>query len=313
MGIEDDFNMRRPFAFLITLLLLAGRCPRAAVAEDRSYEVNFDRPSRVGVKGKIETTIVRETEWKWTNDQSTTQPVPQVYGVSLSGDDEILEVQHGSATAVTITLTKPLCESKGSADSILLPAGTKVLAVASGEQTKYSVNGKPVTEEAAAALHVAYPVTSNEPADVFAQIYGGVGRKKIGDTWPGNYRALAEACRRQLGMVSEKDIHGDAKLVEESQVGDERCLKLDLGYFATHYTPPPFANQPAGYAVDGGSFEAHFLLSLPIDPSSATHEGDCTTVARLHGMFDQKGAKIPFDLTIRTEMTSKFIENKTTN
>lgn len=245
---------------------------KRSVDDRDSYVIKFDRPLSVGLRYKVAAQGRVDSSTVINGQPVAAQAVQMTYAYEAVITVKGLHAS-GKPTKLEAKIVK-LQWTKLGATTDLLPKDTLVLAETAGTKERFSVNGKPVSKDAAKVLGYVislYDGDTSTTDDVFAPD----GPKKPGDTWKPNAAKLLAGFRHKFKkgglMPKPSEITGEVTFVGVKKVNGMDVLEMKVQVKIPNIAPPL-----GPVKLTAGSMEIGMSGWLPKDPNVVAHD--------LHGM-----------------------------
>lgn len=263
-----------------TLLVLTLAAP-SLVADEKKYEVRFERPLKVGDKYKLvaSTTFVQQGTVIVNGRQ---RPVPgQASGYSLTAVVEVLETTKSGGVKKARLSIDNLSEAGVGADVALLDRDSVVIGEKKGKDDAFTLQDGELPPAAHEALE---KLVSFDKEDSISddKAFGPGGPKAVGDTWKVNSKQFAKGMNQVGVRVKPDDIKGEVTLAGTTTWDKLDCLEMKVKLSMADAKPTD-ANLPAGMSMKESSAEMTGNMVLPQD----------TTLAQL-----RDNAKLVFHMTL---------------
>lgn len=251
---------RLAFWMLCGILVLA-----ATAAPAQEYEIRWHEPLEVGDTYEFSSTGLFRQAVKVTMQDSVVQDQNTTYSIALDGKAEVQSVDdRGLATSLKITVSKLTRTTATGDPEELLPVGSVMIAKREGGHGEFSLaDGAPLSlpaQELDALIDV-----EEEGFPSAREIFGTDKPRKVGDSWPVNTEAAAEAIRVVLAMpdYSAGNVSGEVRLLGIRDVDGVPCLELASSLTARKITGPMQGMQ-AQMKVQKGEVSFGLNLIVPV-------------------------------------------------
>jgi hypothetical protein len=192
----------------------------------------------------------------------------------------------------------------------LLPSDTKIVASKGSKKTAFEVNGKAVEPEVEQALGLLIMLGNNDEDNrTDDELFGTRERKRVGETWDANPKALARLFKRD-GPLAAKDLVG--KVTLKDVLKDSSGARLLVGFEVTGNVaalkPPP------GMTVQEGTMRMKGTREFPVEASASLSQAketmEMTMSMRLTGKPHPSGPEVEMAVTSKRSMMGNATEVK---
>jgi hypothetical protein len=259
-----------PSVFNDQSLRAAGFTPAAPDApEQRSYEIKWHRPARVGdawaVHFEREVGVVADV--KSSNPTDATHLQQQLDHFDLTGKLEVTRVDgRGYQTAVVLTIKK----FTGPDGRDLVASGKSIEVITSGGDLKCALRGGgSIAGDAVDAIKDMFWAGNTGGAKTDA-LYGSASPRSVGESWPINAAGIAADNTQPKMQVQAKDVAGLTTLKELGQMNGTPLMWVENATTAQlHIEGVPF-----GFKVDRAEMKTSMKSLLPLDPTQSPLESE---------------------------------------
>lgn len=293
----------KPLLCSLAVLFLVS-CTTAPQTESLDFPILFARKSKVGQKLHLVSTSVDELSIQKRVAGTDLPPSKQSSTTEYIGDSTVLALTpKGYAQKARVTLSKMVRLSAGQSIE-LLPAGTVVMAERQGEQTTYSVSGRPVSAELAQALQGLGLSLHDDSATKDDKVFGTTERKKTGDSWPINAQAAAAG-------FTKSGIQADAKLISGTTTL-EKVTKVDgkalLGITGTITFVDVQVPLPTGCKMESSVATMGHAGQFPVNPSKPVVEESTSIEIVFTYNATENGKPVVVTVSRKTTRQSQYSE-----
>jgi len=230
-------------------------------ADPNGYEIKLHRPVKPGFRYRFRsagTTSVKVTAS--TQQAANKGTIPWTYeaevtvrAVNAKGEPTVEE--HKVIKLITT-------DAKGVRSTPLAP-GTKVVARSKGINPVFKLNGAPASKEITGTLGDIIRVSKGGATD--DQVFGVRGKKKIGESWRVNARALAKDIGRRPASLParSRNINGKATLLRVADVFGVKSLVVRVKIRVKNW-----AEKIGTLKATAGGANWTIEKSVPVDPTS---------------------------------------------
>lgn len=258
-----------------------------ARAEEK-YAIQFERPVKVGARYHVFCQgAIEQVAESVANGRRLPQSGESME-VDLHADVEVLAVTpKGKEKKVRLTNTRAKVEANAGPVKVLAD-GAVVVIEQDGKKTKYTVDGRPASAQAAKALGLALSLSSDEQSDDL--VFGTPERRAVGERWEANSAAAAASLAVMLGggTFRVQDIQGGCSLDSVTAYEGVRALRLGGNLRIANLHVP----LPNNLKMREGRVEAAFSAYLPVDLTKGPLRRTSHTVTEILAAGDKDGVKI---------------------
>lgn len=322
-------TLRRTLLLLLALSLASAAAPvcradddekksdeKPAAKDDREFEVRLAREVKVGDKYAVTSDGAMTRRLKVSSGgQSQDQPEEGV-GIHLEGTIEVLALDSiGEESKVSCTVDK-CTRITTEGETELLKKGTVFIAEGKGKDTVFSLkDGGELSKEAKEALDLVISLDTNDKV-TDDQMFGTKEKKKVGDSWPADAKAVADDATRVNVIIDPKDVEGSFRIDGVEQAQGVECLRLSGNLKVKKLIRKADEDKdngglPEGFAVEGGSMEAKYAGLFPVDVSkgSLAESASLSFVTHIKGK-NAEGGEVTIDSRVQraVEMKRRFLD-----
>ncbi len=229
--------------------------------DPKGYTVRFVRPVKPGFRYRL--TSVGKTVMK-----ATISGRPSPDGVdspwNYEADVTVREVNaHGEPTVEQHKVIKFEVTEKAEKSSPVEPGKVIVAKSRNGKLPGFTVGGAPASK--AVAGYLSTVIVMSDGGATEDQLFGAKGKKKIGDSWRVNARALARDLRRRPMSLPPraKNITGTVKLVRAEDTFGEQSL-----VFKAELKVKNMAEKIGTLKASAGALHLWLERTVPANPES---------------------------------------------
>jgi hypothetical protein len=269
----------------------------APAAWGQEYKIKLHRPEKVGDTYTI--SAAGDSKSVLTID-APGGPKKQeaAFTAKAAGTVRVLAVsESGLATKLSLTVEQCLRDDKP-----LFDKGTVINVENAKGKKLYTVNGEPISPEAAEALALLVQAHRTEQQDLDTS-FGTTDPQKVGSTWPVNAPAAAADLGKGGGLeMQPEDVTGTVKLAAVKQMGGKEALQVDMDvHLANAHGGLPGSPQK----IDHGDYDYHVSGLFPTDPNAKMLSQDLSMKARFHATVQTPGGK-EVSLNVTAEQNAKI-------
>ncbi len=189
-------------------------------AGGKTYPINFSVPSTVGEKFLLVSTASQtmQTIVVRSDSASPVQQKSQKRSVRVEAEGEVLAIFPGGGVKKAAFTIKILRAGTDSADTDVVPAGSKVVAEEVGDKATFTVDGQP-PGEAEGPLNMVLSILDDGSGSTTQDMLGPKAPQPVGGTWPMGGAQLAKKLKEDFGDAVTCD--GTMTLDSTKQVGDQ--------------------------------------------------------------------------------------------
>lgn len=264
---------RRVLAIMVLLAFAS-----AVFAQEAAYKIVLHRPVKAGQKYRLDAQAKTEQGQTAKMGDQVVGEEKAAFSVELVSEVTVLEVSPVGKSKKELHKVVKCTRTEGSETKTLLEEGTELLASAAGMSTTFTVEGAPVSAEAAEALNSVLSLTGDETTD--DEAFGTKEAVKVGDSWPVNSALIAQKFSETQGIaVKVEDVKGAITLRSVGEHAGVNCLDLS-GEFTIKVAPP----LPPSLTVEKGEMRTKVSGFFPVDTElqrvEETTEGTMEVVAK---------------------------------
>ena len=250
-------NIHRALIYALSFLA----CSPVFAAED--YEINLTRPVKVGQKYEMDVSV-EMSEQITTSSQGRVQTEEKTsYTATFAGTITVLKIDDlKRESELEAFVAKCRKKIKGNdTEEDVLPKGTQVVVRLRNSKMEFLVDGKIASKETAEVLGDFFSLSKSRGTD--NDIFGTKDRKQVGDHWPLNSIAAANAAPRGI-KVDAKNIKGNTKIEKVVMVHGTKCLQINNSFEMSKFTMPSF---PKWMVIEKANISASGSGAFPVDTS----------------------------------------------
>jgi len=263
-------------------ILIAAALTARGQTPEKTFDVRFDRTFKVGQVFTVTTADAARASQKTETPDGQTMSASNFRRTVLEAEVRIEKVDTKNLPVLAAITLKRLTvqsvaagqEQRESDPKEILPAGTAISATYLDGVPTFSLAGaKPIPPDALAALRREF-----HPTQLTDDVFGTPDKKKIGDTWPVDTKAM-KADMTDPQAVDPRVFTGDVTLKAQRNVTGVNCLQFEA---VLHSNTIPFLQVTPTEA----SITVTYATSLPVDPALPPVTNSMKTVT--HIVVEQK-------------------------
>lgn len=274
----------------------------AVSADDTSYQIVLDRPTRVGATYDIVSTGHNVERVVITNGKTILENKTTEVRVAIEASATVLAIDEHSRPAKVKLKLVSLTIATGNDETNPFPPGTELIAEADGGAKRFAVDGKAVTETIGKALSLVHAVGSTDETN--DDVLGTKETKKVGDSWPVNAAFAAKSFHDSGIDANPDDVNGESKLVGVARIDGIDCLRLT----STLKMGSLEMQLPPGFKMEEGELVVNYEAAFPIDTSLGKLEEslDGKTSMRAVQAVTGKGNRLEITASSERSTHAKF-------
>lgn len=253
---------------IVRTLIIAALLPLALTAKD--YTIKLHRPAQVGEKFRVElsgseaTTTARQV-----GDEEEAET--EKWSARLKGIVTVLKVSPLGGVVKLQVNVESFTTTEGKFTDEALPKGA-VIRGEDGEDENRFENwdedlkvASPLREgRTVEALKILFSFDEMDAQETDDDVFGTKEKKKVGDSWKLNPKALAVSAKRDKVTIDPKKATGKITLVGVVRVRGHECLEVK-GQFTVKDVRPP-VKLPRGLRLTKSEMTGRIHSKLPVDP-----------------------------------------------
>lgn len=293
-------NVGRLFVVLTALLLFP-----CATLLAQDYAIQLERPEKVGRKDRISVSASRSLTKAQRAGGSFSPVASESRRASAELVRTVLAVDgRGAPTSVSMQFDR--LESSGGS---LLEKGSIVTGSGAGGGAVFTINGKPLSKEAADALAILNIMTLKPGATNADMLFGTAEKKRIGESWPINAERLARDLGATGFAIDRASAEGAASLEGSAKSGNLDCLKISATAEVNGFVP---ANMPSQARLLDSSYKVAFKCMAPADTAAPCPESSLKTelLLTMRGVFEPAGPETTVEQRLDQSWLMKRVEVK---
>jgi hypothetical protein len=298
-------NSRRRLATIVlchfVTLSLCHLFVLASTASAQDYEIRLARPQKVGDLYRISATTHWLQRVTIISAEGTENHRDEFSGL-LEGSLKVLAVDaRGQPTSLHLVVGK--CVKKvGDTEQNLLPRESVVMAAFKDGKTAFTVDNKPVSDEAMMLLGKAVPLANGRPTE--DDFYGTRKRVKVGERWSVNTDLAATELSKSSPGLRKEDVSGAVTLASAGKSGGTDVIEVTAEMNVRNLKPPA----KEGVVVEKASFQQKFSGKFPVDsakmPVEVKIEQNQTSLSKAQAAA--KATTVSIEHTVEQSATVTF-------
>lgn len=292
--------MRRFFTyFSIAALFLSGLL---APITAQDFEIKLIRPVKVGERYGVQSKAANEQHMTITADGQAMPPNDEVISTVLTAKAETLGVTPGGRECKTRFTVIKFVKITGDKTEDALPPGTVLVGerpnAKTYTKTQFTIADAPVAPDMAKLLGMVISLENDQGVNDDV-VFGTKEPKKVGDTWPVNYKAAAlDFTAKQNILVDPANISGTATLVEQTQNGLKISANMEMKQIG--FPLPP------GMTVTSSAFVAKFSGVFPVDVTKRAVSSSMGIEGKVEFAGKSNGKDLAMVMTLKQAMEVTF-------
>lgn len=285
-------------------------------SDGRAFEIRLAREIKVGDKYAATCDGAMTRRLKVTGGGQVQEQPEEGFGVHLEATVEVLALDSiGEEAKVSCTVDR-CTRITTEGETELLKKGTVFIAEGKGKDTVFSLkDGGELSKDAKEALDLVISLDTNDTV-TDDQMFGTKEKKKVGESWPADAKAVAEDAKRVNVTIDPADVEGSFKIDGVEQAQGVECLRLSGNLKVKKLTRKADEDKengglPEGFAVDGGSMESKYAGLFPVDVSkgSLAESASMAFVTHIKGKGPD-GGEVTIDNRVQraVEMKRRFLD-----
>ncbi len=291
----------------LTVGAMLGMLTTYSFGDEQTYKIQIDRPAKIGEHARVERTTVEDLHYVGREGDRTIQDYGWLMGAKIVADEKVLAVDGETAKSIAFTI-QGLFSYDGKTDKELLPAGTVLIAEAAEPTPKFTVNGKPISNDLLPPL--GFLIRPSTPRDTLSydKLFGTTVPRSVGETWNLDMKSIAQLVRRSMpgAELSEGNAFGQATLVALEPVDAIPCARIDVDIHAEKLKLAWPTSQPSSASSGGGDISVHYVQHVSLDASIIGGSGSLMMVRHFTWQVHSGSRVENFEETVRSGSETKY-------
>ena len=291
-----------------TFLIIAAVVGQSVLAADEGHTIKLHRPARVGEQLRVEISgSESNTMTRKVGDMEDSEE--KKWSAKLKGIVTVLKVNKVGSVSHMKLKVDSFTITEGKFTEEALEKGAVIKGEEKDDKNQFelwdeeSKLGVPLQDGIVVdALKLLFSLDDAEDKETDDDVFGTKNKKKVGDSWKINAKALAESAGNDKVKIDPKNVTGKISLAGVIKAGGHECLELK-GNFTVKGLKPP-ADFPRNLRVVKSEMTSSVHSKIPVDTSLPEVENNMV-VTMIMEVRSQRG-QVTMKITRNVESQSKI-------
>ncbi|MCH2379392.1 MAG: hypothetical protein MK236_08225 [Pedosphaera sp.] len=291
---------------IIRTLILSSMLPLLLAGKE--YTIQLHRPAKVGDQFRVEMTgSESNTMTRKVGDMEDTEE--KKWSAKLKGIVTVLKVNTVGSVVQMKLKVDSFTITEGKFTEEALEKGAVIKGEEKDDKNQFelwdenSKLGVPLQDGIAVdALKLLFSLDDAEDKETDDDVFGTKDKKKVGDSWKINAKALAKSAKNDKVEIDPENVTGKMTLAGTVKAGGHKCLEMK-GQFTVKGLKPP-ADFPRNLRVTKSEMTGRVHSKIPVDTSLPEVENSMV-VAMIMEVRNRRG-QVAMKFSRRAETHTKI-------
>ncbi len=292
--------MTRPAWFLPAYLCFAVGQTRGG---DTAWQLHLDRPATVGERSAVSSSGRQDRHLVTTTPNQAREVSDEHLEVDYAATHEVKAVDGNGRPREVLMTVERLVTNDGSGPQEQLAAGTKILAIAVGDQTSYRLDRDELDGTLSDALNLAGAKlpSAHEPSE--DEVFHNHQPRQPGAQWRADPERLATAIAATSPfLIDPATSTGEIRLDGSAEAEGLAALATTTTF---HIVPKALRGAPPDRPLTNSEVNSTTVRLFPIDPSLPILQETLKTTMKLSQHADSGASPVGTDTTFSREVTRR--------